>query len=295
MAKVNEQIEDMLDVQDDHEKRIKATEEQLPKLIELLDAVQKKLAEKPATQPVQQVAAKVKVEYDDLKDSVYDGIADYYKKNPTVFTDLTENNGSKIASIFEREYCKKWKERMDQVEEERKLSDIQDEQMLDDKRRIQGFMNFEQMKEWAPEYSDEVLRIVRYIGDRTIGHDEPPEKAHAILKVMADVAAGAFRKPEIPPPPPPTLSAWLSYRWNKFKESTDKWGALKWGFLISLTCSIFICISLYQDRVMELDRTNRLFYRQVMQTEEGRMQYHELDSLIHADSFFKTYRTLDSE
>ena len=247
MAKVNEQIEDMLDVQDDHEKRIKATEEQLPKLIELLDAVQKKLAEKPAAQPVQQVqpvAANVKVEYKDLKDAVYNGIADYYKAFPSMSGDLKENDGKKIAAICKGEYSAAWK--------------IHYDNQLIKKRE----------------------------------EEEEPETAHKLLKVWGDVLAGITRKPESPPP---TLSAWLSYRWNKFKESTDKWGALKWGFLMSLTCSIFICISLYQERVMDLDRTNRIFYRKVMQTEEGRKQYHELDSRIHADSFFKTYRTLDSE
>ena len=34
---------------------------------------------------------------------------------------------------------------------------------------------------------------------------------------------------------------------------------------------------------MDLDRANRLFYRNVMKTEQGRKEYHELDSLIHND------------
>ena len=291
MAKVNEQIEDMLDVQDDHEKRIKATEEQLPKLIELLDAVQKKLAEKPAAQPVQQVqpvAANVKVEYKDLKNAVYNGIADYYKAFPSMSGDLKDNDGKKIAAICKGEYSAAWKIHYDnQLVKKR-----EEEEELAMLRSQQGLRTLEQVEEWAPEYPPEVRRAVLFLGKHVIDEEEEPETAHKLLKVWGDVLAGITRKPESPPP---TLSAWLSYRWNKFKESTDKWGALKWGFLISLTCSIFICISLYQERVMDLDRTNRIFYRKVMQTEEGRKQYHELDSLIHADSFFKTYRTLDSE
>lgn len=42
---------------------------------------------------------------------------------------------------------------------------------------------------------------------------------------------------------------------------------------------------------MDLDRTNRLFYKNVIINEKK--DYQELDSLIHSNSFFKTYWTLE--
>ena len=40
---------------------------------------------------------------------------------------------------------------------------------------------------------------------------------------------------------------------------------------------------------MDLDRTNRNFYKKVIMDEKRKVRYHELDSLIHSDSFFKPY------
>lgn len=44
---------------------------------------------------------------------------------------------------------------------------------------------------------------------------------------------------------------------------------------------------------MELDRTNRIFYHYVIKNANGAKDYHELDSLVHSNDFFKTYRTLN--
>ena len=38
---------------------------------------------------------------------------------------------------------------------------------------------------------------------------------------------------------------------------------------------------------MDLDRTNRIFYKEVFMDEKRKERYHELDSLIHSDSFFQ--------
>ena len=56
--------------------------------------------------------------------------------------------------------------------------------------------------------------------------------------------------------------------------------------------SIFFS-SLYQNRVMNLDRTNRIFYKEVIMDEKRKERYHELDSLIHSDLFYKTYWSLE--
>ena len=54
-----------------------------------------------------------------------------------------------------------------------------------------------------------------------------------------------------------------------------------------------IGVSLYQNWVMDLDRTNRIFYKTVIMVEKRKRNYQELDSLIHSDSFFKTYWSLE--
>lgn len=92
------------------------------------------------------------------------------------------------------------------------------------------------------------------------------------------------------PSPPPTLKSWWLYRWNRFKQRTDKWGLLQW-YLGIIACVLFS--SLYQNRVMDLDRTNRIFYKKVIMDENRKELHHELDSLIHSDSFFRTYWSLE--
>ena len=91
------------------------------------------------------------------------------------------------------------------------------------------------------------------------------------------------------PSPPPTLKSWQLYRWNRFKQRTDKWGLLQWYLVILGIIACILFSSLYQNRVMDLDRTNRIFYKEVIMDEKRKERYHELDSLIHSDSFFRTY------
>lgn len=38
---------------------------------------------------------------------------------------------------------------------------------------------------------------------------------------------------------------------------------------------------------------NRIFYKKVIMDEKRKERYHELDSLIHSDSFFRTYWSLE--
>ncbi len=44
---------------------------------------------------------------------------------------------------------------------------------------------------------------------------------------------------------------------------------------------------------MDLDRTNRIFYKKVIMDENRKDRYPELDSLIPSDSFFRTYWSLE--
>lgn len=95
------------------------------------------------------------------------------------------------------------------------------------------------------------------------------------------------------PSPPPTLkSCWL-YRWNRFRQRTDKWELLQWYLVILAIIACIFFSSLYQGWVMDLDRTNRIFYKKVIMDEKRKERYYELDSLIHSDSFFRTYWSLE--
>ena len=95
------------------------------------------------------------------------------------------------------------------------------------------------------------------------------------------------------PSPPPTLKSWWLYRWNRFRQRTDKWGLLQWYLIILGIIACVLFSSLYQSMVMDLDRTNRIFYKKVIMDEKRKELYHELDSLIYSDSFFKTYWSLE--
>ena len=158
------------------------------------------------------------------------------------------------------------------------------------KRKAQGLMTIEQVAEWTPQYSLEIQRTIRYIGMKIIDENESVEKAHAILKIWGD-ALQNITSPK--PSPPPTLKSWWLYRWNRFKQRTNNWGLLKWYLVILGIIACVLFSSLYQNRVMDLDRTNRIFYKEVIMNEKRKERYHELDSLIHSDSFFRTHWSLE--
>ena len=159
------------------------------------------------------------------------------------------------------------------------------------KRKAQGLMTIEQVAEWAPQYSLEIQRTIRYIGMKIIDENESVEKAHAILKIWGD-ALQTITSPR--PSPPPTLKSWWFYRWNRFKQRTDKWRLLQWYLVILGIIACVLFSSLDQNWVMDLDRTNRIFYKKVIIDEKRKKNYQELDSLIHSDSFFKTYWNLNN-
>jgi len=93
--------------------------------------------------------------------------------------------------------------------------------------------------------------------------------------------------------PAPTLKDWLLYKWQQTKAYLHNRQALAYTLLYIGGLATVVCLSLYQSAVMDLDRTNRIFYHNVIRNKDGADDYHQLDSLIHSSSFFKTYRTLD--
>ena len=284
MAKSNEQLEDVLDDLSVIKNNNVATEHRLSNIENLLA----KLATKEEVAPITPVASTsaASFPYDEIKSAVHEEMDSYFNAMSDSTELLSNKTLKRLGAIFIELYAEeidKFLEK-DEKERERKRS------VYMQKRKAQGLMTIEQVAEWAPQYSLEIQRTIRYIGMKIIDENESVEKAHAILKIWGD-ALQTITSPR--PSPPPTLKSWWFYRWNRFKQRTDKWGLVQWYLLIlGIIVSIFFS-SLYQSRVMDLDRTNRIFYKEVIMDEKRKERNHELDSLIHSDSFFRTYWSLE--
>ena len=284
MAKPNEQYEEILDELSILKSKNIASEQRLAHIESLLTKLL--LKESPPPIPKKEDSPKAVIPYSILKDAVYDGIACYYSDMPDSTGVLSDKNIESIGNTFMRVYGAELKKQHDKTKKE--FEGKREEYKL--KREAQGINTIEQVAEWASEYSPEIQRVIRYIGWKTINEDEPMEKVHELLKLWGD-ALQTITSPK--PSPPPTLKAWLLYKWEKFKVRTDKWSMLQWQLvIIGITACIFFS-SIHQKMTMDLDRTNRLFYKNVIINEKRKKDYQELDSLIHSNSFFKTYWTLE--
>lgn len=285
MAKSNEQLEDILDDLSVIKSNNAATEQRLGNIENLLA----KLAAKEEVAPITPVASTsvASIPYDEIKSAVHEEMDSYFNAMSDSAELLSNKTLKRLGAIFIELYAEeidKYLEK-DEKERERKRS------VYMQKRKAQGLMTIEQVAEWAPQYSLEIQRTIRYIGMKILDENESVEKTHAILKIWGD-ALQTITSPK--PPPPPTLKSWLLYKWDRFKQRTNKWGLLQWYLVILGIIACVLFSSLYQSRVMDLDRTNRIFYKEVIMDEKRKERYHELDSLIHSDSFFKTYWGLNN-
>lgn len=280
MAKSNEQLEDILDDLSVIKNNNVATEQRLSNIENLLA----KLATKDEVAPITPVASisATSIPYDEIKSAVHEEMDSYFNVMSDSSELLSDKTLKRIGTIFIELYAEEIEKYLKKDEKERECK----RNVYLQKRKAQGLMTIDQVAEWAPQYSLEIQRTIRYIGMKILDEDESVEKAHAILKIWGD-ALQTITSPK--PSPPPTLKSWWFYRWNRFKQRTDKWGLLQWYLVIlGIIASIFFS-SLYQSRVIDLDRTNRIFYKKVIMDENRKERYHELDSLIHSDSFFKPY------
>lgn len=284
MTKSNEQIEDVLDELSVLKDTVLNNGLQLAKVESLLaQLVQTKESDSAGSQaePLQ-----TENPYLIMRSAAYDGIASYCVQSPFLMGLLSEKNVKIMGDTYTKAYMgifqKKWASEADEKKRKR-------EEYLQ-KRDFQGIGTIDQVAEWAPEYPSEIQRTLRYLGWRIINEDESPENTHKILKVWGDALKCITNPSSIPPP---TLKSWLRHKWYAFKKRTDKWGMFQW-YLVILCVSVgTLSAYLYQKSVMDLDRTNRIFYQKVILNEKRKKDYQELDSLIHSDSFFKTYWTLD--
>lgn len=280
MAKSNEQLEDILDELSVIKSNNAATEQRLSNIENLLA----KLATKDEVAPITPVASisATSIPYDEIKSAVHEEMDSYFNVMSDSSELLSDKTLKRIGTIFIEQYAEEIEKYLKKDEKERECK----RNVYLQKRKAQGLMTIDQVAEWAPQYSLEIQRTIRYIGMKILDEDESVEKAHAILKIWGD-ALQTITSPR--PSPPPTLKSWWLYKWDRFKQRTDKWGLLQWYLVILGIIACVLFSSLYQNRVMDLDRTNRIFYKEVIMDEKRKERYHELDSLIHSDSFFKPY------
>ena len=284
MAKSNEQLEDILDDLSVIKSNNATTEQRLGNIETLLA----KLATKEDVAPIIPVASTsaASIPYDEIKNAVHEEMDSYYNAMSDSAELISDKTLKRLGTIFIELYVEEIEKYLEKDEKERECK----RNVYLQKRKAQGLMTIEQVAEWAPQYSLEIQRTIRYIGMKILDENESVEKTHAILKIWGD-ALQTITSPK--PSPPPTLKSWWLYRWNRFKQMTDKWGLLQWYLVILGVIACVLFSALYQSRVMDLDRTNRIFYKEVIMDENRKKDYQELDSLFQSDSFFKTYWSLE--
>ena len=267
MAKSNEQLEDILDDLSVIKNNNVATGQRLGNIENLLA----KLAAKEEVAPITPVASTsaVFIPYDEIKSAVHEEMDSYFNTMSDSAELLSDKTLKRLGTIFIELYVEEIEKYLEKDEKERECK----RNVYLQKRKAQGLMTIEQVAEWAPQYSLEIQRAIRYIGMKIIDENESVEKAHAILKVWGD-ALQTITSPK--PSPPPTLKSWWFYRWNRFKQMTDKWRLLQWYLVIlGIIASIFFS-SLYQERIMKRDRLNRMFYQYVIKDENLKKEYLKL-------------------
>lgn len=272
MAKSNEQLEDILDDLSVIKNNNVATEQRLGNIENILA----KLATKEKVAPITPVASTsaASFPYDEIKSAVHEEMDSYFNAMSDSAELLSDKTLKRLGTIFIELYVEEIEKYLEKDEKERKCK----RNVYLQKRKAQGLMTIEQVAEWAPQYSIEIQRTIRYIGMKILDDNESVEKAHAILKIWGD-ALQTITSPK--PAPPPTLKVLWLHKWQRFKESTDMWGMLQWYLIILGLSACILFSTLYQDSVMKRDRLNRVFYRYVIKEESAKKDYLELDSLMN--------------
>lgn len=277
MAKSNEQLEDILDDLSVIKNNNVATEQRLGNIENLLA----KLAAKEEVAPITPVASTsaASFPYDEIKSAVHEEMDSYFNAMSDSAELLSDKTLKRLGTIFIELYVEEIEKYLEKDEKERECK----RNVYLQKRKAQGLMTIGQVAEWAPQYSLEIQRTIRYIGMKILDENESVEKAHAILKIWGD-ALQNITSPK--PSPSPTLKSWWFYRWNRFKQRTDKWGMLQWYLIILGLSACILFSALYQERVMKRDRLNRMFFQYVIKDESMKKDYQKLDSALCTKSLW---------
>ena len=212
MAKSNEQLEDILDDLSVVKNNNVATEQRLDNIENLLA----KLAAKEEVAPITPVASTSAafIPYDEIKSAVHEEMDSYFN----VMSDSTELLSDKVLKRLGTIFIELYVEEIEKYLEKDEKKRVCKRNVYLQKRKAQGLMTIEQVAEWAPQYSLEIQRTIRYIGMKILDENESVEKAHAILKIWGD-ALQTITSPR--PSPPPTLKSWWLYKWDKGQTNGD--------------------------------------------------------------------------
>ena len=177
MAKSNEQLEDILDDLSVIKNNNVATEQRLGNIENLLA----KLATKEEVAPITPLASTstTSIPYDEIKNAVHEEMDSYYNAMSDSAELLSDKTLKRLGTIFIELYVEEIEKYLEKDEKERKCK----RNVYLQKRKAQGLMTIEQVAEWAPQYSLEIQRTIRYIGMKIIDENESVEKAHTILKI----------------------------------------------------------------------------------------------------------------
>ena len=170
MAKSNEQSEDILDDLSVIKNNNVATEQRLGN-IEILLA---KLATKEKVAPITPVASTstASIPYDEIRSAVHEEMDSYFNAMSDSAELLSDKTLKRLGTIFVELYVEEIEKYLEKDEKERECK----RSMYLQKRRAQGLMTIEQVAEWAPQYSLEIQRTIRYIGMKILDEDESVEK-----------------------------------------------------------------------------------------------------------------------
>ena len=190
-----------------------ATEQRLSNIETLLA----KLATKEDVAPIIPVASTstASIPYDEIKSAVHEEMDSYFNAISDSAELLSDKTLKRLGTIFIELYVEEIEKYLKKDEKERECK----RNVYLQKRKAQGLMTIEQVAEWAPQYSLEIKRTIRYIGMKILDENESVEKTHAILKIWGD-ALQTITSPK--PTSPPTQRSWWLYRWNRFRQRTDK-------------------------------------------------------------------------
>jgi hypothetical protein len=137
-----------------------------------------------------------------------------------------------------------------------------------------------QMEGWASEYSEPVRRWMRWIGKHLFDDDEPKETVHEALKVIGDCMMAAGFRPKTEPATELTFRAVLLYKWCKVKPWLVRRKLWCYYLFFFLGFVALLCFGIYHNRVMQMDKTNRIFYKTVIQTRRDAEIWQDIDSIV---------------
>lgn len=169
---------------------------------------------------------------------------------------------------------------MDGLVKHGKESDEKEKKHLDEVYDKHEIRTLEQMEGWASEYPVPVRRWMRWFGKRFFNDNEPKETVHAALRIMGDCLMAAGLKPKADPVPEPTFRAALDCKWRKVKPWLVRRKLWCYYLFFVMGFATLLCFGLYHNRVMQMDKTNRIFYQTVIQTRRDAEIWQDIDSIV---------------